>query len=131
MILIKLLCNFIKITLRHGCPSVICRIFAEYLFTRTPLEGCFCSDYERVNSKSILFLILFNHLKTHKCLFYFSDILQMLIYLQNSLVSIHEDSRRKYCFHNTVSPGIIIMIKSVRLNSSVHLLQTLSTIYKI
>ena len=40
---IKLLCNFIKITLRHGCsPLNLLHIFRTQLF-RTPLVGCFCT----------------------------------------------------------------------------------------
>ena len=27
--------------LPHGCSSVICCIFSEHLFVRTPLDGCF------------------------------------------------------------------------------------------
>ena len=43
VISIKLLCNFIKITLRHGCSPVnLLHIFSEYLFLRIPLDGCFC-----------------------------------------------------------------------------------------
>ena len=35
---IKLLCNFIEITLWHGCSPVYCSIFSEHLFLRTPLD---------------------------------------------------------------------------------------------
>ena len=45
VISVKLLCNFIEITLRHEGSPVnllhIFRIFSEHLFLRTPLEGCF------------------------------------------------------------------------------------------
>ena len=37
-----LLCNFIEITPRHGCPPVnLLHIFLEHRFLRTPLGGCF------------------------------------------------------------------------------------------
>ena len=39
--LIKLLCNFIEITLRHWCSPAICCISSEHLFLRTPLNGCY------------------------------------------------------------------------------------------
>ena len=39
VISIDLLCNFTEITLRHGCPPIICCIFSEHLFLRSPLEG--------------------------------------------------------------------------------------------
>ena len=41
-ILLKLLCNFIEIALRHGCSPVNSLLFSEHLFLRTPLDGCFC-----------------------------------------------------------------------------------------
>ena len=42
---IKLLCNFIKITLWHGfSPVNLLHIFKD-LFLRTPLDGCFCSFF--------------------------------------------------------------------------------------
>ena len=41
---IKLLCKFIEITLRHGCSPVICCIFLEHHFLRTPPDGCFCQQ---------------------------------------------------------------------------------------
>ena len=42
VISITLLCNFIEITLRHGCSPVnLLHIFTN-LFVRTPLGGCFC-----------------------------------------------------------------------------------------
>ena len=51
VISIKLLCNFMEITLRHGCSVVNwLHIFWEHLFLKTPLDGCFwikllsCSD---------------------------------------------------------------------------------------
>ena len=41
LISIKLLCNFIEITLWHGCsPLKMLLLFSERLFLRTPLEGC-------------------------------------------------------------------------------------------
>ena len=45
----KLRCKFIEITLRHGCSPEICCIFTEYLFLRTPLEGCFCIGWTSVD----------------------------------------------------------------------------------
>ena len=38
---ITLLCNFIEITLQHGCFSVNLMIFSEHLFLKTRLKGCF------------------------------------------------------------------------------------------
>ena len=38
---IKLLCNFIEISLRHSCSPVN---FAAYLFLRTRLDGCFWTN---------------------------------------------------------------------------------------
>ena len=46
-ILIKFLCNFIEIALRHGYSSVNCCIFSEHLFSITPLSGCFWTFIER------------------------------------------------------------------------------------
>ena len=44
VISIKLLRNFIKITLRHGCSLYICCMFSENLFLGTSLDGCFWLD---------------------------------------------------------------------------------------
>ena len=42
VISIKLRCNFIEVTLWHGCSPVnLLDIFSEHLFPRTPLDGCF------------------------------------------------------------------------------------------
>ena len=43
----KLFCNFIEITLWHGCSPVNCCIFSEHLFLGTSLEGCF-SNFQLV-----------------------------------------------------------------------------------
>ena len=52
---IKLLCNFIKITLRHGCsPLNLLHIF------RTPLDGCFWSSLcfaWRSNTRSFVIMM--------------------------------------------------------------------------
>ena len=40
VISIKLACNFIEITLRHGCLSVNLLYISQHLL-RTPLKGCF------------------------------------------------------------------------------------------
>ena len=42
VISIKLLCNFIEITLRHGCFPVNLLHISEHLLLRTPPNGCFC-----------------------------------------------------------------------------------------
>ena len=34
--------HFLDITLWHGCSPVICCIFSEHPFLKTPLEGCIC-----------------------------------------------------------------------------------------
>ena len=49
---IKLLCNFIEITLRHGCSPVkkVCCIFSEHLFLRTSLSGCFCNWLDKFDA---------------------------------------------------------------------------------
>ena len=44
-ILIKLLSKFIEIALQYGCPLLICHIFSEHLFLRTPLQACFCLNH--------------------------------------------------------------------------------------
>ena len=41
LIIWQLLCNFTEIALTHGYSPVICCIFLEHLFLRTPLDGCF------------------------------------------------------------------------------------------
>ena len=41
---IKLLCNFIEITLRQGSSPVNLLHISELLFIGTPLEGCFCIE---------------------------------------------------------------------------------------
>ena len=41
VISIKLLCNFIEITLRHGCSPVNFLHIFSTLFLGTPLSGCF------------------------------------------------------------------------------------------
>ena len=41
VILIKLLCNFIEITLRHGCSPINLLHIFRTPFIRTPTEGCF------------------------------------------------------------------------------------------
>ena len=41
VISIKLLCNFIEITLRHSVLLQVCCIFSEHLFLGTPLDDCF------------------------------------------------------------------------------------------
>ena len=38
-------CDF-KIALWHGFSPVICCIFSEHLFLRTPLASCFCVSYK-------------------------------------------------------------------------------------
>ena len=40
---IKLLCNFIKITLRHGCSPLNLLHILRTQFFRAPLVGCFCT----------------------------------------------------------------------------------------
>ena len=48
VISIKLLCNFIEITLRHGCSTVnLLHIFRtpKHPFLWAPLDGCFCKYY--------------------------------------------------------------------------------------
>ena len=40
---LKLQSNFIKITLRHGCPTVNLLHIFRTSFPRASLEGCFCS----------------------------------------------------------------------------------------
>ena len=52
-ILINLLCHFSEIVLRHGCSLVICCIFSENLFLRTPLDGCFCIMLFWINKRCI------------------------------------------------------------------------------
>ena len=37
-----LLCNFIEITLQHGCSLVNLLHILEHLLRGTPLDGCFC-----------------------------------------------------------------------------------------
>ena len=39
---IELLCNFIKIPLRHGCSPVNLLHISRTPFLRTPLDSCFC-----------------------------------------------------------------------------------------
>ena len=41
VILIKMLCKFIEITLRHGCSPVNLLRISRTHFLRTPLGGCF------------------------------------------------------------------------------------------
>ena len=38
---IKLFCNFIEITVGHGCSPVNLLLFSEHLCIRTPMESCF------------------------------------------------------------------------------------------
>ena len=67
---INMLCNFIEITIQHGC------IFSEYLFQRTPLEDCFWTSYLPEQCKWCIILVLLPEL----CL---SIILQSLTWLQH------------------------------------------------
>ena len=70
VISIKLLCNFIEITLYHGCSSVICCIFSEHLFLRTHLECCF-----------YILQLHWNKVLQHKCfLMNFGKYLRQLFY---------------------------------------------------
>ena len=45
VISIKLLCNFIEITLQHGCSLINLLHFFRTPFLRTPLGGCFSKYY--------------------------------------------------------------------------------------
>ena len=44
VILIKLLCNFIEITLRHGCSPVNLEYIFRTLFSKSTSEGCLCTE---------------------------------------------------------------------------------------
>ena len=67
VISIKLLCNVIEIALSHGCSPVICCMFSEHLFIKTPLEGFFwnkkfyvariCSFYQTFQYQSTHYLV--------------------------------------------------------------------------
>ena len=53
VISVKLLCNFIEITLWHECSPVIFCIFSAQLFLRTPVDDCFCtSDHSEMLFRS-------------------------------------------------------------------------------
>ena len=56
---IKLFCNLIKITLRHGCSPVICCIFSEHLFLRTLLGGRHCSYFRNFDLNLLYFSIIY------------------------------------------------------------------------
>ena len=46
VISIKLLCKLIETTLQHWCsPVLLCCIFSEQLYLRTPLDGCFWTGH--------------------------------------------------------------------------------------
>ena len=67
VISIKLLYNVIEIALWHGCSPVICCMFSEHLFIKTPLEGFFwnkkfyvariCSFYQTFEYQSTHYLV--------------------------------------------------------------------------
>ena len=66
---IKLLCNFIEITRRHGCPPVnLLHIFGTP-FLKTPLEGCFW-NLCKVRKKDIRAMIFFGNFDTSLLIYY-------------------------------------------------------------
>ena len=54
VISIKLLCDFIEITLRHRCSPVTLLLFLEHLLLRTSLGRCFCKLLDLVSNTVIL-----------------------------------------------------------------------------
>ena len=60
-ILMKLLCNFLEIKLRHLCSPVnLLHIFSTS-FLRTPMEGCFLKKFVAKTTKYLILRFCYGH----------------------------------------------------------------------